>query len=110
MPNARLAQKEPRKPISNTLPPNAYPPSQILGWHERRLVRLEKLSETTRESTMVANGSGPQLEVLSNRIDRLAELLESLSNKVGEMQAASASDEEEEGDQEENVELEVEEN
>jgi len=107
MPNARLAQKEPHKPISNTLPPNAFAPSKILGWHERRLLRLEENDKTKQMNNVVANNTGPQLAILSERIDKLAELLESLSEKVAQAQATS---DEEEDEQEENVELEVEEN
>jgi len=106
MPNARLAQKEPHKPISNTLPPNSFAPSKILSWHERRLLRLEQCAKTKQTNNQVAKNTGPQLVVLSDRIDKLAELLESLTNKVVQMQAASDEDDE----QEENVELEVEEN
>ena len=42
MPNARLAQQEPRPPIDNTLPPNTYPVGQILRLHEVRLVAVEE--------------------------------------------------------------------
>lgn len=109
MPNARLAQKEPRPPIQNTFPPNAFSPAQVLGWHERRLAGLEKGLEN-----MSATGGGkerktdPKLAVLSERVDRLAELLEALSNKVSHMHLTTTSDDEDGED--ENVELEVEEN
>ena len=42
MPNARLAQREPRPPIDNKLPPNTYPVGQILRLHEVRLAAVEK--------------------------------------------------------------------
>ena len=108
MPNARLAQKEPTAPIQNTLPPNAFSPAQVLGWHERRLAAIEKhVDSVVKEgNSSVDAETGPKLAVLSERIDRLAELLEALTTKVSHMHLTTTSDDEED----ENVELEVEEN
>jgi len=109
MPNARLAQKEPRPPIQNTMPPNAFSPAQVLGWHERRLAGVEKVLENlSAQSGGNVGKADPKLAVLSERIDRLAELLEALSTKVSHMHLTTTSDDEDGED--ENVELEVEEN
>jgi len=104
MPNARLAQKEPRVPIQNTLPPNAFSPAQVLGWHERRLAGVEAaLAKVSGAEGGPATDVSPQLEVLTARVDKLAQLLEALTNKVQHMHLTTTSDDEE------NVELEVEE-
>ena len=100
MPNARLAQKEPAPPIQNTLPPNAFSPAQVLGWHERRLARVEKgMENLSAQSGGNVGEADPKLAVLSERIDRLAELLEALSTKVSHMHLTTTSDDDDEAEE-----------
>ena len=112
MPNARLAQQEPRPPIDNTLPPNTYPVGQILRLHEVRLVAVEK--QLKKAGNDNSADSGLTLEVLNEKLNRLAELVEGLSSKLANLPSSSGSEdengEEEDGDNEEGVTLEVSEN
>ena len=113
MPNARLAQQEPRPPIDNKLPPNTYPVGQILRLHEVRLVAVEK--QLKKAGNDNSADSGLTLEVLNEKLNRLAELVEALSSKLADLSSSSSGSEdengeEEDGDNEEGVTLEVSEN
>jgi len=113
MPNARLAQQEPRPPIDNKLPPNTYPVGQILRLHEVRLAAVEK--QFKKDGNNNSADSGLTLEVLNEKLNRLAALVEALSNKLANQSSSSGSEDEndeeaEEGDNEEGMTLEVSEN
>ena len=113
MPNARLAQQEPRPPIDNKLPPNTYPVGQILRLHEVRLVAVEE--QLKKAGNDNSADSGLTLEVLNEKLNRLAELVEGLSSKLADLSSSSSGSEDEngeaeDGDNEEGVTLEVSEN